>query len=482
MLKRLPKLSLASRFFLVMIGLLLSTQLVVNELWEQQTRQEREKALREVSLNMALRVSSTIEYFAALPTQYRHIVLNQLRYMGGTRYLVMLNEEFLQIDSFSNGTTHDIVLEEFRQLLQQNNNASNDIDIRFSLPNTLKAVNNETLLKDLSHRWNSENLDLGEHGSPILVVQVKLAKNEWLYLATILPESSVMSPDFLTQPLNWSYLLWMLVILAVASLLIHYMTRPFTHLAQVAKHFGLNLKPVQLSEKGCYEYESTASAFNNMQQNIRHFMNDRKLLFTGISHDLKTPITRLRLRAEFLDDNEHQAEFIEDLDHLDMMVKSALQTLSDTDIHENAQRINLGTLLAHTADTAVSIGQSVTVDLEPDIEITGKSLALKRCFENLINNACTYGQKAHIQLFRVPGQIIIKFRDYGPGISENEQELMFKPYSRLEHGRQSNPDGHGLGLLTARHLAHIHSGILTLHNHSEGGLEVIIKFPEETSY
>ncbi len=482
MQKQRFKLSLASRFFLVMIGLLLSTQLVVNELWEQQTRKERETALREVSLNMALRVSSTIEYFAALPTQYRHIVLNQLKYMGGTRYLVILNKEFITTDAFENSKSHDIILKEFRHLLQQNSNVSNDINISFSRPDTLKAIDNETLLKDLSHRWNSENLDLSEHGAPILVVQIRLAEDEWLYLATILPESSVMSPDYLSQPLDWSYLLWMLVILAVASLLIHYMTRPFTQLAQTAKHFGLNLKPVMLPENGCYEYESTAKAFNNMQQNIRHFMNDRKLLFTGISHDLKTPITRLRLRSEFLDDSEQQAEFIEDLDHLDMMVKSALQTLSDTDIHENAQRINLGKLLAHTANTANSIGQSVSVDLEQGIEITGKSLALKRCFENLINNACTYGQQAHIQLFRVPGQIIVKTRDFGPGISEEDQELIFKPYSRLDHGRQSNPNGHGLGLLTARHLAHIHSGILTLHNHSEGGLEVIIKFPEETSY
>ncbi len=478
--KRLLKLSLAGRFLLVMIALVVSTQLIVNQLWENQTRSELENALGEVSLNMALRVSSTVEYFVALPTQYRQIVLNQLRYMGGTRYFVTLNSEYIDIEPYENSQVHQIIIDAFRKTLKENIKAHGEISIAFSQPQTLHVLNNDTLLKDLPDRWRQENLIINDQAPPVLVIQIQVTPEEWLYLATLLPDSAMMSPDLLTQPLKFSYLIWMLILLGIASLLIRSMTHPFARLSLAAKAFGRDLKPVPIPESGCQEYETTARAFNHMQQNIRHYINDRKRLFSGISHDLKTPITRLRLRTEMLDDDNQRDALNEDLDHLEMMVKSALQTLSDTDIHENPEGVNLGSLLYKIASTAESVGQSVVLRIEKNVKVIGKPLALMRCLENIIGNAITYGKQANIHLFTVPRHVIIEIRDHGPGLPEGMEEQIFQPYLRLPHGRECNPDGNGLGLITARHLAHIHGGSLKLRNHPEGGLEVILKLPADT--
>ncbi|WP_034836059.1 ATP-binding protein [Endozoicomonas numazuensis] len=472
--------SLPGRFFLVMVALILATQVIVNNLWETQSRNDQDQAIRDVAMNMALRVSATVEYFSSLPTRYRHVILNQLRDMGGTRYFVTLNREFIHIEPFQNTASHQIVLDVFRQTLEDNVTTHGKIQIAFSSPETLRVFNNDTLLKDLPDSWGQESLMVKPLALPVLVIQIAVGEGEWLYLATLMPDSSLMNNEQLSEPLKASYMAWMLILMFIASLLIQKMTRPFKKLSMAAQTFGRNLEPVPVSEAGCREYETTARAFNHMQKNIQHYMNDRKQLFSGISHDLKTPITRLRLRTELLDNDEERDAFNQDLNHLEMMVKSALQILSDTDIHENPEKISLKNLLDDIAQSACSVGQQVQVftDNSPAV-INGKPLAMRRCLENLIGNAVQYGQQAHVYLISVKGCIDIRIRDKGPGLPEGMEEEVFKPYFRLEHGKSCNPDGNGLGLITARHLVNIHGGYLKLRNYPEGGLEVALELPED---
>ncbi|MGI9283575.1 MAG: ATP-binding protein [Endozoicomonas sp.] len=480
-LHRFTPRSLPGRFFLVMVALILATQVIVNSLWETQSRNDQNQALRDVAMNMALRVSATAEYFSSLPTRYRHVILNQLRDMGGTRYFVTLNREFIRIEPFQNTASHQVVLDVFRQTLEDSLTTRGEIQIAFSSPKTLKVFNNDTLLKDLPDSWGQESLLVKPLALPVLVIQIPVGEGEWLYLATLMPDSSLMNDERLSEPLKVSYMAWMLILMFIASLLIQKMTRPFEKLSMAAQTFGRNLEPVPVSEVGCREYETTAQAFNHMQKNIQHYMNDRKQLFSGISHDLKTPITRLRLRTELLDNDDERDAFNHDLDHLEMMVKSALQILSDTDIHENPEKISLKILLEDIEQSACSAGQQVQVYANCQAVINGKPLAMRRCLENLIGNAVLYGEQANVYLTTVKGCIDIRIRDKGPGLPDGMEEEVFKPYFRLEHGKSCNPDGNGLGLITARHLVNIHGGRLKLRNYPEGGLEVALELPEDKS-
>ncbi|KEI70953.1 ATP-binding protein [Endozoicomonas elysicola] len=483
--------TLAGRFLMVMFALVFTSQLMVNHLWERETESDRQEALAKVSTNVALRMSATIEYFVTLPAAIRKATINKLRYMGGARYFITLNSEFIKLPPYHNSSAHQTVVNVFKTVLGNADHINGRVTVAFSRPETLKVLDNQTLLKDLPDNWGKETLMVEPLDLPVLVIQVELEKNEWLYLATLMPDSSILSEESPPAPLQTSYLIWMLVLLAFATLAIYFMVRPFEALSKAAKEFGRDLEPVAIPEWGCLEYERTAQAFNQMQKNIRHYMNDRKQLFSGISHDLKTPITRLRLRAEMLDDDVQREPFISDLEHLEIMVKSALQVVSNTDIHENPQVVDLERMLNDITLAAQSAGQRAWLHRpfhnHPDesgglYKITGKPLALKRCLENLIGNAIIYGAPANIYIERTPEQIIITIRDNGPGIPEGMEETIFKPYLRLDYGCQKNPDGNGLGLVTARHLARIHGGSLRLKNHLEGGLEVTLTFLIEKNY
>ncbi|USE35094.1 ATP-binding protein [Endozoicomonas sp. SCSIO W0465] len=484
--------TLAGRFLMVMFALVLTSQLLVNHLWERETESERQEALAKVSTNVALRMSATVEYFVNLPAAIRKATINKLRYMGGARYFITLNTEFIKLAPYQNSLAHQTVVNVFKAVLSNSDgnadHISGQVEVAFSRPETLKVLDNQTLLQELPDNWGQETLMVEPLDLPVLVIQVELENSEWLYLATLMPDSSMLSEDYLSAdgfhpaPLQTSYLIWMLVLLAFATLAIYFMVRPFEALSKAAKEFGRDLEPVAIPEWGCLEYERTAQAFNQMQKNIRHYMNDRKQLFSGISHDLKTPITRLRLRAEMLDNDTQREAFISDLEHLEIMVKSALQVVSNTDIHENPRVVDLERMLNDITLAAQSVGQRAWLhtpflnhrEHEGLYEITGKPLALKRCLENLIGNAIVYGAPANIYIERVKDQIIITIRDNGPGIPEGMEETIFKPYFRLEYGCQKNPDGNGLGLATARHLAQIHGGSLRLRNHPEGGLVVTL--------
>ncbi|WP_067519940.1 ATP-binding protein [Endozoicomonas ascidiicola] len=478
--------TLAGRFLVVMFALIFTSQLLVNYLWEKEMESDRQQALAKVSTNVALRMLATIDYFVTQPAEIRKVTINQLRYMGGARYFITLNSDFIQLSPYQNSQAQQTVVNVFKAVLGSDKHIFGQPKVAFSRPETLKVINNQTYLKDLPDNWGKESLMVDPLDLPVLVIQLKLETGEWLYLATLMPDSSILAEELSPAPLQTSYMAWMLTLLAFATMAIYFMVRPFEALSSAAKAFGEGLEPVTVSEQGCLEYERTARAFNHMQKNIRHYMNDRKQLFSGISHDLKTPITRLRLRAELMDDDNVRDPFIKDLEQLEIMVKSALQVVSDTDIHENAEVVDLDRLLNEITLAAQSVGQRAWLHtpFHPNgennhgiYEVTGKPLALKRCLENLIGNGIVYGSPVNVYIKREDDQIIITIRDSGPGLPAGVDISTFKPYQRLEFGYKRNPEGHGLGLVTARHLVSIHGGNLQLRNHEEGGLEVVVTLP-----
>ncbi|WP_461536844.1 ATP-binding protein [Spongorhabdus nitratireducens] len=474
--------SFLARTLLLVAGSVLLTQLIVWSIWQVEWRVESGIALREVATNMALRVSATVEYFNSLPKRYRHIILDQLREMRGGSYFVTLNQEYIEIEPLPRDRHQQLVISSFRQTLQQNISVKGEIDIKFADPRQLHVFNNRTLLKNLPDYWDSHTQLLQPYNLPVLVLQIPISNEEWLYVATVIPDSLLLGRE---ARYNRSFRVFGAILLTLLLLLtvmkVREIIRPFSNLAKAASAFGRDLKPVPLPESGSREVMETIHAFNQMQDNIRQYMNERKELFSGISHDLKTPLTRLRLRVAMMDDDAEREAFEQDLDYLDLMVKSALQTMKDTDIHENTTRVELGPLLLSIVDSYPESHACITANREQVSHITatvvGKPLALRRCLENLIDNAVRYGEHAEITLRQLEDNWQISIIDQGPGLPDNMLMEVFKPYVRLEHGRKVNPEGSGLGLMNARRLARIHDGELYLENLEPGGLEVRLLLP-----
>ncbi len=255
-------------------------------------------------------------------------------------------------------------------------------------------------------------------------------------------------------------------------------TRPLAALSEAAAKLGQGHdEEVQpLPETGSREFINTARAFSAMRERIARYIEDRDRLFISISHDLRTPITRLKLRAELLDDEALRNEFEEDLDELDMMVKGALQCVKDSDIHENPTEIKLDALLGRMVRSAQLAGH--TVAFEPSgVTVRAKPLALKRALGNLLDNALYYGARAEIDVAREADAVLIRLRDHGPGVPEDALGSLFDPYVRLAHGREQNDGGMGLGLGIARSVIEAHGGRLELANHPEGGLVASVRLP-----
>ena len=470
-----------ARTLLLVAGSVLLAQMIVWSLWQIEWQADSKLALEEVSKNMALRVSSTVEYFHSLPKAYRHIVLDQLREVRGGSYFVTLNREHIQVQSLPTSRQKQRVIGVFNQTLKANTSVTGSSEILFADPNTLHVFNNKTLLKDLPDYWGARTLLSQPYDPPILVIQIPISDGEWLYVATVIPTSLLSGQnDRASQSLRFFGLCLLGILLLLTIMQVRNIIRPFQHLTRAASAFGKDLTPVPLPASGCREVTETIHAFNRMQDSVRQYMNDRKALFGSISHDLKTPLTRLRLRVAMMDNEEEQEAMEQDLDYLDLMIKSALQMVSDTDIHENATEVAIYKVLTEIAGSYPEKAQVIIhhhhfITLAP--VVIAKPLALRRCLENLIDNAIRYGDRAVIDIHQKGDQWIIVITDSGPGIPQGMEKEIFKPHLRLDHGREKNPSGHGLGLMTSRHLARTHGGDLTLANRPEGGLEVRLSFP-----
>ncbi|NIC07838.1 sensor histidine kinase, partial [Billgrantia bachuensis] len=205
-------------------------------------------------------------------------------------------------------------------------------------------------------------------------------------------------------------------------------------------------------------------------------VDERERLFSAISHDLKTPITRMRLRAEMLDDPLQRERFCASLDELDLLVKGALASVKGFDLHEAVEAVDPRAVLDELAEELALQGGQVSLsgDAEP---LAVKPLAFKRCLANLVENAVFYGKRAEVTLDDSPQQLSIHIRDHGPGIPEAQLGRVFSPFVRLEPSRSRNTGGSGLGLGIARHIARALGGDIALANHSEGGLLVTLSIP-----
>jgi signal transduction histidine kinase len=274
--------------------------------------------------------------------------------------------------------------------------------------------------------------------------------------------------------LNLALLLLLLVI--VLYLAARSITRPLSDLARAADSIGRDTRPAQLEERGARELRDAARAFNTMQDRMRRYLDSRTRVLAAMSHDLNTPLTRLRLQVEALDNPPMQERIGRELDELETRVREALALFRGLDDGEPAAPIDVDALLAKLRDEFADMGASVTLSGRALQPFTGKPQALKRCLTNLIANAVKFGTRAEV-VTEDGAQLVIRVRDHGPGIPEAELERVFEPFYRLDSSRNRDSGGTGLGLSIARDIAQAHGGSLTLANVASGGLEATLRLP-----
>ena len=285
---------------------------------------------------------------------------------------------------------------------------------------------------------------------------------------------------------NWPYrLLLSLAILLVAVIAltlvaVRWVTRPLKTLAEAAESLGEDIDRPPLDEAGPLEVSRAARAFNTMQQRLAKFIHDRTRILAAMSHDLKTPITRLRLRSELLDDPDLRAKFVNDLEEMESMVGTTLDFMRGLDNHEPVQALDMMALLESLQEDAREVGGTVSIEGSASGPYSGHPQALKRCLGNLIENAVKYGKSAAVKVEDAADRLEIRIQDEGPGIPEGELDQVFEPFHRLEGSRNRGTGGTGLGLGIARNIARAHGGEIVLRNLAAGGLEAVLTLPRKT--
>ncbi|WP_375593583.1 ATP-binding protein [Algihabitans albus] len=317
----------------------------------------------------------------------------------------------------------------------------------------------------------------GRHARLGLTLAVPLGPEPealWLAARTVAP----------LRPVGWA---WPAVAALAASataislivvFMVRRVTRPLRRLAEAAEAFGRGEPGAPLEVQGPVEARRSVAAFNEMRGRIRRFVDDRMSLLAAISHDLRTPITALRLRAELIEETETREKMLETLEELQRMVEATLSFAREESAAEPTRRVDVAALIEALVADFAELGrpvsyrgpESLIAELRPD--------ALRRALRNLIDNALTYGAKAETALVQSEQGLEIRIDDAGPGIPPEQRERVFDPFRRLETSRSRETGGVGLGLSIARSIARGHGGDLTLQTAPGGGLRAVLSLPD----
>lgn len=314
----------------------------------------------------------------------------------------------------------------------------------------------------------------GAPGSVLVFASARLGDGSWVNIALPIgpAETTAWTPRFV---------LALAVMLATALILSLWAARrtlrPLAAFAGAANRLGTDVNAPPLAERGPREVRDAAAAFNEMQQRLRRFIADRTQLLAAISHDLRTPITRMRLRLEFIDDAEQRARMEADLQEMETMIAATLSFARDEAGAEPRVPTDLAALLAAIVADAKALGNDVGYRGPDHHQLVAGPMLLRRALANLIENAVRYGRCARVGLAVLPGAVRIDIEDDGPGIPESEREKVFAPFYRLESSRSRDTGGTGLGLTVARNAILAHGGAIALTNRPEGGLTVTVTLP-----
>jgi signal transduction histidine kinase len=319
------------------------------------------------------------------------------------------------------------------------------------------------------------------YGGPELhraVFGLRMPDGEWLHVTAVIPPLQPWhSPGFL-----WPFGLMTVAAAALTLWAVRRLTAPVATLAAAAEALGRDVNAPPLPEDGPFEVATAAAAFNTMAARIRRFVGDRTELLTAIGHDLRTPITRLKLRAEFMEDDEQRRKMLSDIEELEAMVSATLTFGRDVKTTEPVSPLDLPallrTVLDEAADARPDAAERLTYEGPGHLTVQARPLSLKRAFANLVSNAVTYGGSAHVRLKPTDRALIIEVEDDGPGVSPAELDRIFEPFHRGEPSRNRETGGVGLGLPIARNILRAHGGDVSLANRPTGGVRATATLPD----
>ena len=487
----MPKTVVARMTSVLFIGILVA-QVLGTWLWVEQLKSSEKERMAEISQELGYNIAQAVGFFEKLPNQYRQETLVQLRQNGGTfldfgsEFFVSVNKDYISLNSIAKTEFSSLVSDNLEKTLFSQVGQVEDLNIRFvrfsdtriMSPNgPQEGLTNSHILAPLSPIWRSLGLQAPDPDNPLAIIQFRLKnQSEWMFLATIIPKGELLlSYDWVNGERIFTSSLVSLTMLLITFLFVRWLVSPLQSLAHQADLLGKGRFPRQLDETGSKEMVATIQAFNSMARRIQKFIADRERSFASISHDLKTPLTRARLRIEGIEDESIKADLTGDLDYLETMVKGSLQIMTEGVEHENTSKIDLTEMLEAILRKEEILGLPIKINIDGKITMKGRSVALERLFSNLINNALTYGQGVEVTGQKKKTGIFIQIKDKGPGLSDVDKEKVFKPYYRLESKLSDSHSGLGMGI--ARNIANVHGGELELKDRKGGGLIVEVYFP-----
>ncbi len=441
---------------------------------------ERRAAIRSVERTQILeRTASLIRLIETSPPSFHHQMLEA----ASSHKLYFWFSETSSISMNSSEVDHEL-----RDRLEHLLGEEDSRDLRMMVATQTKRSwsvwpfeTQEGLGEDdaiESDRIDLSSLNMPNRDIPKLLISSRLKDGRWFNVG--------MGVNPLLRRLALPTLLSMTLaagsICAIVIIMVRRITRPLTRLAEAAEQVGRGERISPISEEGPSDIRQTVRAFNRMYERLQRFVQDRTKMLAAISHDLRTPITSLRLRAELLPDGESRTKILHTLNEMEQMTEATLAFAQDEARSENSRMVDLAALLDSLCEDCTDLGMKVTFDGANRTPYSCRSVSLKRAIRNLIENAVTYGLRARVSLQTSPTEFRILIHDEGPGVSERDFERVFHPFVRLEESRSHSTGGIGLGMSIARSIVRNHGGDITLANAREGGLVVTVHLPRSDSW
>lgn len=270
-------------------------------------------------------------------------------------------------------------------------------------------------------------------------------------------------------------------VVVMSILVAAWLTRPLRQMAQAVTAMTPEDTESRVPERGPKEVRALAAAFNGMRGRLADLIERRTRSLAAVSHDLRTPLTRMRLRLGEVDQPDLQRAISADVDEMDQMIEATLSYLKGSDTSEPLRSVDLVALLQTLVDDARDLGGEATLTATGPVVVPARHIALKRALSNLLGNALRYGSKVAISIRSAPAAVEVLFDDNGPGIPEDKLAVVLEPFVRLEDSRNAETGGVGLGLTIAKANIEANGGALSLRNRSGGGLSAIVRLPRPST-
>jgi len=468
MMRLLPRSLKGQLILLTLVGLLLSQAAGFVFILNDQKSRMKSEWLH----NIFTRISTVRDVIESTPGEIHSKVLKT-----SSSWALKFSIDSEPVSRTKEETQPEAVQQELKKVF---GDGADEVDITILLSSSEEPFFDamfEGLWRDIKHTFSPERSHVPAPPTRPVYANVSAPLKSGLWLNVIVtprggaPHASPLLVQFATMAA---------ISAAGIVLVLSRLTQPLKELAQAAAALGRGESTAKLAEKGPREVLDTIRAFNDMQERLSRFVLDRTKMLAALGHDLRTPITTLRLRAEFIEDEEIRQRILQTLDEMFEMAEATLSFAREEAAQEKTRLVDVGALISTVCADLSDTGFRVECADTGSFTIRCRPTGLKRAFRNILENAVAYGRQARVFVEHRRGDVAVVIEDDGPGIPVGEMERVFSPFVRLENSRNTDTGGVGLGLAIARSIVRSHGGDITLKNRPKGGLRVTIILPGVT--